>query len=107
MHLILSTASVHMEHHALKISICCLLFMREPLDMYLRVHLHRVNQEWGNPHMSLSCIRCHEPGGRCMHGLQRAHLVLDLVDFGQGTLPDIGTLCLRFGPQLQEFLNLL
>jgi len=29
--LIISTASVHMEHPALKISICRLLFMREPL----------------------------------------------------------------------------
>src|SRR5262245_7140126 len=42
-----------------------------------------------------------------MHGLQGAYLVLNLVDFGQGTLPDIGTLCLRCGPQCQEFLNLL
>jgi len=42
-----------------------------------------------------------------MHGLQRAHLVLDLVDFDQGTLPDIDTLCLRRGLQCQELLNLL
>jgi hypothetical protein len=42
-----------------------------------------------------------------MHGLQCTHLVLDLVDFGQGTLSDIDTLCLRRGPQCQEFLNLL
>ena len=39
--------------------------------------------------------------------LQRAHLVLDLVDFGQGTLPDIGTLCLWCCLQCQEFMNLL
>src|SRR5262245_54816093 len=42
-----------------------------------------------------------------MHGLQHAYLVLDLVDFGQGTLPHIDTLCLQCGPQCQEFLNLL
>src|SRR5262249_10323419 len=46
--LIISTVSVHTEHPALKISICRLLFMREPLHMCLRVHLHRVTQEWGN-----------------------------------------------------------
>src|SRR5262249_20936806 len=46
--LIVSMASVHTEHAALKISICRLLFMREPLDRCLCVHLQRVTQEWDN-----------------------------------------------------------
>jgi hypothetical protein len=40
----------------------------------------------------------HERGERSVHRLQRTYFACNLVDFGQGTLPDIGTLGLRCGP---------
>src|SRR5215467_5668778 len=45
---VISMASVHIEHPALKLSICHVLCMGEPLDRCLRVHLQRVTQERGN-----------------------------------------------------------